>query len=310
MLNAKESRGRTSSSTGIVTPIGASTLRRLWFAVALTGCEVAAIESGDEPETGTEHEHDADDVGALGAAGAGDRYSCVTTSQPGCNFDVGIGESLFGAAECTSGVDFHVTSRDQDRSQPLVLAIHGGKIEDGTAQLASLLVAELGWDSYVFRATPTSATCDSASWMHVTSTRFNSATARALARSHPAAVSLHGYSETNPARAGWPQDRWFVCVGGDRAQARAAFIAALNQPAFSIDGRRVRAIDATTAGSATANVCGGLGGTGTTNIANLPPGGGLQLELPRRLRARVAGLDGLARSSTLRARLVDAVDAA
>jgi hypothetical protein len=84
----------------------------------------------------------------------------------------------------------------------------------------------------------------------------------------------------------------------------------MNTPAFTIDQRRVFAIDATTAGSATSAVCGGLGGTGATNIANLPPDGGLQLELPRRLRARIAGLDGLAPSPTLRARLVAAVDAA
>lgn len=271
-------------------------------AVALLGaCVVEAIEAeGEEVE----------DVGVLEAAGAGDRYSCVTTSQPGCNFGIGIGESLFGAEECKPGVDFHVSSTDRDRTRPVILAIHGGRIEDGTAQLAAQLVAALGWDSYVFRATPTSATCEEASWMHVTSTRFNSTTARALAASHPAAVSLHGYAEGNRARAGWPQDRWFVCVGGDHAAARRAFIASLNDPPFSIDGRRVRAVDATTAGSATSNVCGGLGGTGATNIANLPRDGGLQLELPRRLRARIAGLDGLAPSATLRARVIAAVDAA
>jgi phage replication-related protein YjqB (UPF0714/DUF867 family) len=246
----------------------------------------------------------------LFAAGSGDRYSCVTTSQPGCDLNVGIGESLFGAGECTSGVDFHVSSSDDDRARPVVLAIHGGLIEDGTAQLATLLAGQLGWDSYVFRATPTSASCEDVAWLHVTSTRFNSATARTLAQTHAGAVSLHGYSEANPARASWPQNRWFVCVGGDDAGARAAFIASLDQPPFSIDGRRVDAVDATAAGGATSAICGGLGGTGNSNIVNLTPGGGLQLELPRRLRARVAGLDGLAASPTLRARLVKAVDAA
>ena len=270
--------------------------------LALSACVV-----GPEDDLAPDGE---DELGSLEAAGASDRYSCVTTSEPGCDFDVGLGESLFGAGECTSGVDFHVSSRDADRSRPLVLAIHGGTIEDGTSQLAAMIVGELGWDWYVFRAEPTSDTCERASWMHVTSTRFNSANARRLALAHPAAVSLHGYSEKNPARAGWPQDRWFVCVGGDHAAARAAFIAHLNDPPFSIDGRQVRAVDATGAGSSTGAICGGLGGTGATNIANLPADGGLQLELPRRLRARLAGLDGLTPSATLRARMVTAVDAA
>jgi phage replication-related protein YjqB (UPF0714/DUF867 family) len=256
----------------------------------------------------------AEELGAVEealAAGVNDRYSCVTTSQPGCDFGIGIGQSLYGAGECKPDVDFHVSSRDTDRAHPLVLAIHGGAIEDGTAQYAAWLSTQLGWDWYVFRATPTSPACKQATWMHVTSGRFNSATARALVLSHPGAVSLHGYSEANPERAAaWPQSRWFVCVGGTDAQARAAFIASVNQPAFSVDGRRVYAYDATGAGNATSAVCGGLAGTGSTNIANLSADGGLQLELPRRIRARLAGLDGLAASPTLRARLHAAVGAA
>src|SRR5262245_44194916 len=50
------------------------------------------------------------------AAGVNDRYSCVTTSQPGCNFNIGIGKSLYGAGECKQDVDFKITSSDQDRA--------------------------------------------------------------------------------------------------------------------------------------------------------------------------------------------------
>lgn len=305
-MKTPRSRLQARRSPGARPPVAASTHRLLLVLASFltgAGCTVGAVE---------EIPDDADDaeLGELAAAGASDRYSCITTSQPGCNFAIGLGASLFGAGECHSGVDFHVSSRDADRSHPVILAIHGGKIEDGTGQLASQLVAALGWDYYVFHASPTSDTCDAASWMHVTSTRFNSSTARSLALSHPSALSLHGYNENNASRSGWPTDRWFICVGGSNATARARFIASINSPSFSIDGRRVRAVDATTAGSASSTVCGGLGGTGSTNIANLPPGGGLQLELPRRLRARIAGLDGLSSNATLRSRLVTAVRAA
>jgi phage replication-related protein YjqB (UPF0714/DUF867 family) len=293
---------------GIASPAVSAAAHALACA-AMLGALAGGCMIGDDGELALAGD-DADDVGVIAAAGSGDRYACVTTSEPGCDFRVGIGRSLFGAGECRPGVDFHVSAAERDRSRPLVLAIHGGRIEDGTAQLAAMLVAELGWSSYVFRATPTSNTCEEVAWMHVTSTRFNSATARQLVRTHPAAVSLHGYSEQNPGRAGWPQDRWFVCVGGSHARARARFIASLNQAAFTIDQRRVHAVDATAAGSATSSICGGLGGTSAANIANLPRDGGLQLELPRRLRARLAGLDGLAPNSTLRARTIAAVRAA
>lgn len=286
------------SNTSVDAGVGARAPQLVMIVSGLTGCVVDATgEVGD-------------DVIVIEAAGASDRYSCVTTSEPGCDFDVGLGASLFGAGECRPGIDFHVSSTDADPSKPLVLAIHGGRIEDGTAQLADAIADALGWDAYVFRAEPDSDTCAEAGWMHVTSTRFNSATARRLASARPSAVSLHGYQEANPARAGWPRDRWYVCVGGDHAAARAAFIADLNTPAITIDGRRVRAVDATTAGSATSAICGGLAGTGATNIANVPRDGGLQLELPRRLRARVAGLDGLAPDAELRDRLISAVEAA
>jgi phage replication-related protein YjqB (UPF0714/DUF867 family) len=224
-------------------------------------------------------------------AGAGDRYACVTTSQPGCHFGIGTGKSLIGAGECLANVDYNISSSDTNRAQPIIFAIHGGLIEDGTAQLADHLVAQLGWDHYIFRARAVSATCKETRWMHVTSGRFNSATARALAFSHPSAVSLHGYNENSADRANWPQDTWFICTGGDHATARALFTSSINTPAFSIDGRRVRAA-----------TCDGIEGTGDTNVVNLPPNHGLQIELPRHLR--------LSSSATLRTRLTRAIDAA
>ena len=266
------------------------------LAAGLGGCEAPAADGGMVEE------------GVV--AGVHDRYSCVTTSQPGCNFDIGIGKSLFGAGECRSGVDFDVSSRDASPAAPIVLAIHGGGIEDGTAQFAAYVADQLGWDDYIFSAHHASATCTQTQWMHVTSARFNSATARALASSHPSAVSLHGYDEGNPGRAGWPQDRYFICVGGGNAAARRAFIAGVNQPALDLDGRRVYAYDDTQAGNATGAVCGGLEGTSGANVVNLPPGAGIQLELPRHVRARLAGLDGLAVDATLRARLLQAIDGA
>jgi phage replication-related protein YjqB (UPF0714/DUF867 family) len=266
----------------------------LALGVGLCGCEAPAAPT-DQVEEGV-------------VAGTNDRYACVTTSEPGCNFDIGIGKSLFGAGECKSGVDFEVSSRDASPALPIVFAIHGGGIEDGTAQFAGYVADQLGWDFYAFAAHRTSASCKQTQWMHVTSGRFNSATARALAFSHPSAVSLHGYDENNPGRARWPQDRYFVCVGGANAAARAAFSASLDQPACDVDGRRVDAYDDTKSGNATGAVCGGLEGTSSGNVVNLPPGDGIQLELPRHLRARLAGLDGLAVDATLRARLVQAID--
>jgi phage replication-related protein YjqB (UPF0714/DUF867 family) len=242
-------------------------------------------------------------------AGSNDRYSCITASQPGCDFAVGVGQSLFGAGECRSGVDFDVSSSDSARTRPLVLAIHGGGIEDGTAQFADHLRAQLGWDAYVFRARATGAGCQDTQWMHVTSNRFNSATARALAQSHPSAVSLHGYSESNPDRA-WARTRHVICVGGENASARAAFIRSINTQPLTVAGRTVQALDATDADNRTSTPCGGLQGTGRSNVVNLPPQAGIQLEMPRRIRAGLAGLDGHAADPALFRRITAAIDSA
>jgi hypothetical protein len=45
-------------------------------------------------------------------------------------------------------------------------------------------------------------------------------------------------------------------------------------------------------------------------VVNLPPEAGLQLELPRHIRARLAGLDRLSTSETLRTRIRQAIAAA
>ncbi len=214
------------------------------------------------------------------------RAEALRDDAPDCCRD-----EVAGAGECLANVDYNISSSDTNRAQPVIFAIHGGLIEDGTAQLADHLVAQLGWDHYIFRARAVSATCKETRWMHVTSGRFNSATARALAFSHPSAVSLHGYNENSAERANWPQNTWFICTGGDHATARALFTSSVNTPAFSIDGRRVRAA-----------TCDGIEGTGDTNVVNLPPNHGLQIELPRHLR--------LSSSATLRTRLTRAIDAA
>ena len=264
----------------------------------LVGCSAETVPD-DDVESASEQEV---------VAGSSDRYTCVTSTRSGCVEDVGIGKSLEDADECKEGVDYQVTTRDARPGSPLVLAIHGGRIELGTAEIGAFLSGALGWDHYTFVASPRSASCKEPRWMHVTSNRFNAAVAVDMAKRHPSAVSLHGYSEENPERPWARGSKTYICVGGLHANARATFIRAMNTPAIEVEGRTVVAFDASRASDATSDICGGLQGQGLTNIVNQPSKNGVQLELPALLRAELAGTSGRAANETFRARLKRALE--
>lgn len=282
---------RSTISLGIILAGG------LYFA----GCGGESDEAGDLGDSTAEQDL---------VAGSSDRYSCVTSTRPNCDETIGVRRSLEDAHECLEGIDFAVTTTDKHGGDPLVLVIHGGKIELGTAEIGDLLAENLGWDQYALRAAPKSSTCKEARWMHVTANRFNAETAVDMAKRHPSAVALHGYSEDNAERSWARESKLFVCVGGLNADARAAFIRSLNTPALSVGSQTVVAFDAVDASDATSDICGGLQGKGPTNIVNQPSAKGLQLEMPMRFRTELVGSSGRAPNAELRRRVTSAVESA
>jgi phage replication-related protein YjqB (UPF0714/DUF867 family) len=70
----------------------------------------------------------------------------------------------------------------------LVLAIHGGKIEPGTSELAKAIARD-DLSFYCFEGVKP----DHNRTLHVTSTNFDEPTALAMTREHQIAVSVHGF---------------------------------------------------------------------------------------------------------------------
>ena len=104
-----------------------------------------------------------------------------------------------------AGVDYRIEVRDREHARS-VLAIHGGHIEAGTAELARK-IAGADWNLYVFEGLKSEGN----RVLHLTSAHFDEPRARALARKSRLCLSLHGFaSQTGTAIA---------CIGGGNACA-------------------------------------------------------------------------------------------
>ncbi len=106
------------------------------------------------------------------------------------------------------GIDFAVVTKDTS-SGVLIMAIHGGKIEGGTDQLAGLIADRGNYDSYVFKAMKKANNQD----LHVTSTRYDEPRALEMTSKATLTVSIHGFSGTTSE----------TIVGG-RDQSKAAIV--------------------------------------------------------------------------------------
>jgi phage replication-related protein YjqB (UPF0714/DUF867 family) len=149
------------------------------------------------------------------------------------------------------------------RSSFGVKAFHGGNLEKGTDAVARQAAERAGASLYAVLQP------DDLRW-HVPSTEFKPAASPALARfvDHvDVAVAVHGYG-----REGW----WTRVLLGGRNRALAKHIGAILRTSIEPQGYEV--VDDLE------QIPSRLRGVHPRNPVNLPRGGGVQLELPPRIR--------------------------
>ena len=154
------------------------------------------------------------------------------------------------------GVDYDI--RFEDRGSPVViLAPHGGTIEPETAKIAEEIAAEK-FSFYAFEALKEGEFGD----FHITSHLFDEPDALELVGRSFTAVAIHG-RKNDGSDAVW--------LGGRATELRDAIGASLREAGFEAEPNSA------------------LPGVHETNICNRTRSGkGVQLELPRRLRRRLA----------------------
>lgn len=153
------------------------------------------------------------------------------------------------------GIDYNIDCKDR-HSDLVILAIHGGKIEPGTSQIAKAAADEWLDSYYCFEGIKPSGNFD----LHITSTNFDEPAALALVSYHEHAVSIHGYKD---------DEEKCTIVGGRDIQLRDAIVKSLNEYGF----KAVAATDR-------------FAGKEETNIVNrCRTGMGVQLEISSAQRA-------------------------
>ncbi|RAC79926.1 hypothetical protein DN503_32560, partial [Burkholderia multivorans] len=89
--------------------------------------------------------------------------------------------------ETKEGIDWKKETRDQG-NQVLIVAPHGGNIEQGTSELTKLLAQQGGYDYFSFEATRPSNNTQ----LHVTSTHYDDPTLHQMIEGRAATISIHG----------------------------------------------------------------------------------------------------------------------
>lgn len=127
------------------------------------------------------------------------------------------------AATESLGVDYSLTVVDR-RSSITVMAIHGGKIEKGTSELARE-VAQADCNLYLFEGIKP----DHNFSLHITSRRFDEPQALGLMARSDYGISMHGFTEVDRP------DAWIIRVGGDSQAFRSAFIDAASRAQLGVE---------------------------------------------------------------------------
>lgn len=162
------------------------------------------------------------------------------------------------AAHEVEGKDFRILLRE-GRSGIVVVAPHGGKIESYTSEIATAIAAA-DHALYLFEGCKANGN----GHLHVTSERFDEPNCLKLVTNSRLAVGVHGAKDVKVLKD-------FVIVGGRNARAKMLMLAALAK------------FGATEAGPAH------LQGNGASNICNRAAEAGVQLEVHRGLRNKLAG---------------------
>jgi len=151
------------------------------------------------------------------------------------------------------GKDYKIEYRDRG-SQILILAIHGGKIERGTAEIAYRIAGQ-EYSFYSFLGIKTRGNKD----LHIASLKFDEPRCRAAVAAVEIAVSIHGHND---------DQNEFVMIGGLHGEIVPALKTELEDAGYAINPP----------GS-------GPGGISLENICNRCRGKkGVQFEISRKLR--------------------------
>ena len=157
-------------------------------------------------------------------------------------------------------VDYLITFTDR-RSPTTVLAIHGGKIEKGSSELARE-VAGLDLNLYLFEGIKPNGNFG----LHITSRNFDEPQALGMMARSEYGISMHGFTEA--ARP----DAMILLVGGGSAALKAAFVQEARRSGLEIeipvDENRFPGVE-------------------PGNIVNRSSKAGLQLEMSAPLRKRL-----------------------
>ncbi|MCU6502433.1 poly-gamma-glutamate hydrolase family protein [Rugamonas sp. A1-17] len=155
------------------------------------------------------------------------------------------------------GRDFRIVTVE-GRSGLVILAPHGGKIEPHTSMIARAIAAD-DHAIFLFEGCKRNGNGD----LHVTSENFDEPACLDLVTRSKLAVGVHGKDGLEDS----------VLVGGRNARAKALVVAALHQ------------FGATTLGPSH------LKGESSKNVCNRAIEAGIQLEISRGLRDKLAGAD-------------------
>jgi len=241
-----------------------SRLSRLISACALALAVAACASAQDQEEEGADEESGSDALS--NPNGSRDRYQTFAELR----------------ANEREGTDYEIVARD--RSSPLlVLAIHGGRIEMGTTELAKdIAEAPAGGDAASYYSFVGIKPSDNFS-LHITSRRFDEPRALELAGRSQRCVSVHGFPDAEASR---------ICLGGldEKLKAEITRKLAASLPDVTVEAGGER--------------CGAYVGVERENIVNRCERAGAQLEMSSKLRKAFLADDAL------RAKLATAIRSA
>lgn len=121
--------------------------------------------------------------------------------------------------ETKEGIDWKKETRDQG-NQVLIVAPHGGNIEQGTSELTKLLAQQGDYDYFSFEATRPSNNTQ----LHVTSTHYDDPTLHQMIKGRAATISIHGAKG----------DDQIVFLGGAKSDLRDAIQSQLESRGFVV----------------------------------------------------------------------------